>query len=98
MFGVLEKMTIFAVVSCNNIIMAKENIIERINSSKKVLEKYDPLVLIEKLKSRDLKASNYFYAYTSALMEHYLIRFFSPKALLSAAGRAAVPGVQGLQK
>ena len=58
--------------------MAKENIIERINSSKKVLEKYDPLVLIEKLKSRDLKASNYFYAYTSALMEHYLIRFFSP--------------------
>ena len=32
MFGILEKMTIFAVVSCNNIIMAKENIIERINS------------------------------------------------------------------
>ena len=78
MFGILEKMTIFAVVSCNNIIMAKENIIERINSSKKMLEKYDPLVLIEKLKSRDLKASNYFYAYTSALMERYLIRFFSP--------------------
>lgn len=78
MFGVLEKMTIFAVVSCNNIIMAKESIIERINSSRKVLEEYDPLVLIEKLKSRDLKASNYFYAYTSALMEYFLIRFFSP--------------------
>ncbi len=78
MFGILEKMTIFAVVSFNNIIMAIDSIAHDINSSKKVLEEYDPLVLIEKLKIRDMKASYYFSAYIRGLMELYLIRFFSP--------------------
>ena len=47
-------------------------------TSKKILESYDPLVLIEKLKARDLKASHHFSIYIDHLMRLNILKYLTP--------------------
>lgn len=75
--AMLKEKTIFAIVSNIYIIMAwvfSQNYI----TSKKILESYDPFVLIEKLKARDLKASHYFSIYIDELMRLNILKYLTP--------------------
>ena len=78
MFAMWGKMTIFAVVSFNTTTMAIINTTVDVRKSLRILEGYEPLVLIDKLKSRDMKASHHFSVYIEWLMDKYMRRYLTP--------------------
>lgn len=67
-FAISGEMTIFAIVSLFFTIIVMDNYKDDYYNSLKILKSYEPVDLIEKLKSKDLKAWHHFNVYIECLM------------------------------